>query len=316
MRERYARLISRSTRVTFAVSTVFAVGACTFLLDSERTQCRTNGDCQGRGIGQAVCSEGVCAGPSTPIVEAGDIDAPVDPMWGCVGKMAPYPAPDRNIPVQYRLRFLLGLSVEGLPGAHVSACEDTDPDCASPVAATTSDESGAVVIDVFNGFRGFFKIGSPDAGPPLYGQNLPAIPVPLTPETNPIPGYIGVWPVFRDYEFPAVAAASGGSAIKPGLAHMLFISLTCDQKRARGTTVNVDKRAPETYSFYTDDSNNPSLTLGATQSEGAGGYINLNPGLTTFTIRREEGGPPVSVHKVTLRKDELTLVTFNPNKAE
>lgn len=318
MRERSARLMARAFGLTLAASSLVAAGACTFLLDSERVQCRNNVDCAGRGIAQAVCSEGVCITNATSSVDSGQDAAPVDPQWGCIGNMPADPPEDRAAKVDMGFRFLDGLGTAPLPGAKVDACEKDDVTCANPIGSGISNAEGAVSIPVFTGFKGSFKIDE-DAGAgnrELDPQYLSALPTPgITRDAGfGYASYIGVWPVFRKGDFKTIAAVSGGGLPEDGAAHVLFIAVKCDGTRGAGLTVSPDTRGPKTYGFYTDSNNTPSLTLPATESEGAGGYINLTPGEITFTVRRVEGGPLVGVHKIRLRPDTLTLVTFAPNK--
>lgn len=310
MRDRCWEL-GTTVALTLAAGPIFIiVGACSFVVDANRNQCTTDADCAGRGLASTTCIDNVCGTVDAGVVDASD---PVDPMWGCLGKVPPPRAEDRSAPVPYTLRLYDPVLAGPLVGLPVAACETNDLECTTPVdgAEQKTDTDGLADVMVFNGFDGYLKVAPNADFPRIYPTFLPALPVPDT-SADALPIRRKEWPVFEKDQLKLIALTLGGAAPKDEYGHLFFSSTDCLHAHAERTVVTIDVRSSDTYPFYTDESGVPSLALQATTKDGAGGFINVPSGPVVITVRKDEG-QLISTRKLFIRAGTITQAFLPPS---
>jgi hypothetical protein len=260
-----------------------------------------------------VCDLGVCKSGPAPVVDAGDVDAgPVDPIWGCLGNVPPPPAADKALSASFQAQFISNSTGSPLDGVTTMACENADVDCAQPLPGSSilSDADGKISMPVYQGFRGYTKITPNAKYPTLVPTVLPAIPIPNNAESL----LLAVWPLMQSKdELTIYATSSGGSVPQDQYGHLVFIVFDCSHtKRAEGVSATIDTRSKDTYSFYTDNSVIPSVTLQATSKAGVVGFINLPPGPLKVTLRNADA-KLYGTYDFQVRAGTLILATPVPN---
>lgn len=290
-----------------ACAALLTLVACSIYVDTDRDQCTRDEECRGRAglSANAVCSNRTCTEPQ-PALDSGAVDAPPeDPVWGCLGKVPPYPESDPTAPVSFQLGFIDVVSRRELAGLGVKACASTDRDCAAPLVGSEAQTGadGIANVAVHSGFRGFLRIDTSQAGD-LVPSLLYVQPVPdkARPEGYPTE----VWGLVSKSSVVFIAS-SAGKEVKPGLGHIFFHASDCSGKPAAGVVVSVSPITASTFVYYLDSGGSPGLTQQSTAALGIGGYLNLASGTVTLTYRREDG-VFIGSEEVIVRGDEITYV--------
>ncbi|HVH45668.1 MAG TPA: hypothetical protein VM925_25110 [Labilithrix sp.] len=297
----------RRVEAILALVLPLAIGAaCSLVIDSGARQCVEDADCAVHA--GAVCVAAVCVERDVPEASAPEvIPEPIDPTWGCLGRVPPPPVEERSAPVQYPLRFLNAISEQPQTGLPVVACEADDIECTKPIAGPqmTTDPEGYVTPVVWSGFTGYFQI-TPTEAVPVLPSLVRAFPIPDKAVTLPP----WPWSLFTRDELSFIAA-SFGKTINYEEGHVFWFSTDCSGKPAEGTDGSVETLTPDSFKFYTDASGFPSLTQHVTSTNAVGGFLNLPVGPVVITVRRE--GALVSKRTVFVRAGWLTYAVLGPN---
>jgi hypothetical protein len=244
---------------------VVAVSGCSLLLDSDRLQCETDGDCAARGLESATCDTDV-----NICVEAEDL------VWGCVGNVEWDEATSEPLVLNARFRRLSGETpVVGAPG---KLCEPLDTDCLSPLDEAVTDENGVLSLTGYYGFRGYTLLEPPES----YPNMAPAILWANPPRFDEVAAED-----IQPAHLTAVDEVSGiaallGTSVNPDAGHIFGLTSDCNQQPIGNVTLRSDVVGTDTVQYYFDGSI-PSKTAAETDASGLGGFVNVPAGLVTIT---------------------------------
>jgi hypothetical protein len=260
--------------------------ACSVLVEPGREQCATDGDCRARGsaFSGAVCRGSVCQ---------------PDPVWSCLGAVT-WPTPQaRKVTVTVTVRDL----VTEAPAPDVSArlCHKLDVDCAAPVVSDLrSDQDGAIVAEVDDGFDGYVEVAAPGYMPGLYFFYPPV------QEGRRLTGL----PLIRPDVLAQLALVSQQQVV-PQRGHVLLAAYDCQGQTAAGVRLGTEQGDAQTSGFYVVRKF-PSITAVATDSSGQGGFINLLPG-TVNVSGALSPDRQVAYLSVLVRPGQITFTSLVPS---
>lgn len=232
------------------------LAACTLTVDANRVQCRTQADCTARGSAfvNATCIDSICQ---------------LDPAWACLSEPA---SPSTQAPpftISVTARDLVSQSP--VSNAQIRLCRKLDVDCASPVATSVTDATGATTfMGSASDFSGYLQVAADGVVPTLYFFN-PAIDrnqsVALT-LASPAANFglllqLGQQPV-------------------PGHGNIVISSSDCTGKPAAGVVYSTPGGDDKSLPFYTV-ATLPTGTAHGTDGGGYGGVVNVPAGATTVT---------------------------------
>jgi hypothetical protein len=237
-------------------------------VNADRRQCVTTSDCADRGaaFASSVCVNSFCE---------------VEPKWGCVGAVAdPKDAPG---PFHVSLRVVDILTQEPMPGVSALLCRKIDVTCDSPFGPPVlSDEQGKVEFDVTRdtagfGFTGYVRFTRDDVLPGIYIFN-PAVESDLT-----IPSVQLASPTVA-----GLLAQQIGTKLDPARGLILLDSVDCQGAPAAGVTFMTD--ADDSAAPFYSVNGLPAATATATDDDGYGGLVNVQPGTLAVTgkLQRKE----------------------------
>lgn len=302
-----------------------ASGACSVLFSTSKDQCATDDDCRARGFASTRCSvDNVCVasnddGGRDGSGDAADAaDAFVDP-FACANLPAPSPDPAKQVDMAIRFTdFSTGAAPED---TLVRLCAATDPNCqnarstvdggapgdAGPEGGTgwvKPRADGVVGARVEYGFEGFFEVRAPQY-PPTFRSTSPALRNP----SNFLDQLL-----LRPAEIKFLADQALG---KPGaydsVDHGLVFVLArdCNQAPVGGASFTTSAMDPKMQVFYVINSA-PSIQDTKSDSLGRGGFLNVPPGIHTFTAFRDDGKKRLGSGRVLVRAGSVTTIAIDP----
>ncbi|HVJ90115.1 MAG TPA: hypothetical protein VM580_09955 [Labilithrix sp.] len=293
-----------------------ACAACSLIFSTSEVQCATDGDCHARGpeFASTHCS----ASQLCVANEAGstvDEDAGDDPFF-CA--RIPSPTPDSTKLVDLSLR-IVELST-GAPPADVLVrlCSNSDAPCnkARPLQGeqvdageeagagwAALDDAGAVYAKVEIGFDGFFQLQAPGA-PPTYQTTSP----PLWREATNLET---IFLRTDEVEYFANTLFGKVGLYNPNAGLVLVFAKDCYLGDLAGITFTTTAEGPDMHAFYIIDSQ-PSLQETKTGLQGGGGFVNVPPGLFTFTATWAATGERLGAARVLVRAGSVTIVDISP----
>jgi hypothetical protein len=316
------------------------LAGCSFLIDVNRDQCSTDGDCDWGGLGGS-CNQGICVattsssstcdgGECSSAPDAGDPvgDASNEPSGIlCNGvrceesevcfadtcavatSVAPYmceaaePAP----PVG-SLRFTMPVrdfvSDEPLADLVVLACRENDVACESPIARFDDpDGTGDVVLELPFKFRGYLEVSSSASLTSLWFFTRPLLE-PLDAK------------VLKAVSSTTVdlLAAIAGVMIDRSQGIVIVEPFDCDGLPAGGIHLEESKRTATP--FYIIDER-PSIEATITvrddvENQAGGGFVNAAPGFTLFTARIGVDGPVLGEVNANVKANTVTYIDIHP----
>ncbi len=308
---------------------VLAAGtaACSLLFAPNEDQCSTDGDCLARGASFATThcsSDKICIATATPVVDGGSdvdaADAAVDP-FACANLPTPSPDPSKQIEVSMLYTdFSTGMPPEN---TLVRLCANTDPQCANARLTLQGDgvgdagaeggigwvktrSDGSVTSKVELGFEGFFEARAVQY-PPTFRNVSPAL-------RNPVNDFDSF--LLRPAEVKFLADEAFGTQNKydsAGHGLVFVFAKDCLQQPIGGASFATDAMDPDMGLFYVINSA-PSITDTKTDSLGRGGFVNVPPGIHTFSAFLGEGDQKkrIGSSKALIRAGATTTVVVEP----
>ncbi len=267
---------------------LFACAGCSLALDVAEAQCSTDADCEGRGADFAgtICLDQTCQ--TKP--------APVDPKWGCVGKVEPPKAGGMDT---IKLQMLDLISNKPAKGLSIKLCNKYDPMCAAPIGMPVPDEMGWVSSTVPSDVETYLEVISVD------DSYMPAL-------------------VFMDHVAahkntdiqlvpPDIAKGLGttaGVTIDPATGIVLVRTADCTDERSAGVSTTIFPSDKETRFYVINSSVSPNATK--TDSAGNAGFVNVAPG--NPEIAGTLGPDGMGIGKVTtlIRAGFMTFQVLRP----
>lgn len=236
-------------RTALAAST-FALAGCSLALHTDDVQCTADADCEARGgdFAGTICVDSVCQ--AKPV--------PVDPKWGCIGKVDPLPSGKQDT---LKVQLLDLISAQPVTDATVKLCNKYDPSCASPIGTPAPDAMGWVTVTIPSDAETFLDVTSADHMPALVF--LDHVAVAKNPDILLVP--------------PAAAqtlAATAGVTLDPNGALILVRNVDCTGARTAGASVTIFPSSKETRFYLVN--NTPTASGTKTDSSGNAGFVNVS----------------------------------------
>ena len=307
-------------------------GACSVLFSTSKEQCATDDDCRARGVGfeTSRCSlESVCVGTTSGSDSStqGDTsasdggDGAADP-FACA--KLPSENPDQSRQVEMSIRYTDFSS--GVPPTQmaVRVCSATDPQCNNPRTTSTGGgpadagpdsgtgwvsptTAGIVTAKVEFGFEGFFEVRN-SVYAPTYRYTSP----PLRNPKNEFDQII-LRPSEIDY-LSDLALGKTGSYDSVGHGLVFLLANDCNRGPLAGVHFKLDDAVidPLTVAFYIINTS-PSKEATKTDGLGRGGFVNVAPGLHTFTAEFDDTKKRIGSSRIFVRAGSATTVAVLPS---
>lgn len=321
----------RTTTFRFLATGLLALacGACSLLFSTSDDQCSTDGDCRARGASFAAmrCSaDGVCVQSTdvtgTDAATDATADATADP-FACANDPAPSPDPSRQLDMSMRYTDFS----TGAPPTNtlVRLCAATDPNCdnarptlegAGPGDAGPEGGSGWVMpradgtvsTKIEYGFEGFFEARAPQY-PPTFRSTSPAL-------RNPKNEFDQL--LLRPAEIKFLAdelLGKPGSYESTGHGLVFVFARDCNQQPIPSASFTTSAQDPLMTVFYIINSA-PSIQDTKTDSLGRGGFLNVPPGIHTFTgfIGEGDNKKRFGSGRVLVRAGAATTIAVSPSQ--
>lgn len=321
----------RTTAIYFMATGLVALasGACSVLFSTSDEQCSTDGDCQARGASFAsmrCASNSVCVASdvvgSDAAVDGGTSDGAVDP-FACANLPAPSPDPTKQLDMSMRYTDFS----TGAPPTNtlVRLCAATDSNCenarttlegAGPGDAGPEGGSGWVMVrpdgtvssKIEYGFEGFFEAKAPQY-PPTYRSTSPAL-------RNPKNDFEQLLLRPAEIKFLADEALHKPGAYDSANYGLVFVfARDCNQQPIPFASFTTTASDPKLQLFYIINSS-PSIEDTKSDSLGRGGYVNVPPGIHTFTgwIGEGENKKRIGSGRVFVRAGAATTIAVSPSQ--
>ena len=261
--------------------------SCSLVVDSDRVQCTTDEDCEGRGeaFAGSTCVDSVC------VEEA---------RWACLDEPAQPPLTTGMFQAPFIVQHLV--TQQPLAGVHARLCRRIDVTCAAPLGADlVTDASGQVTFSVPGGFDGYVAFDGPDIIHGLFFFNPPVA-------TDLPQAMISI----GSTEVIALLALQAGAVQEPDRGVVLLGARDCTGAPAAGVTFMVSGSDPQAVPFYSEQGL-PSGTAQQTDVAGYGGLLNAAAGSVTFTASDVETGRRLGSVTLLAQENAITYGSISPD---
>lgn len=286
---------------TLAVSTE----ACSLTLGLGEDQCTTTADCTKRGFAGSHCEQHVCVSDSTTQSSSSSGTGGAggsDPAWSCLpGFMTPVAA------VKYPVEFQIVMAVGGaLPSdLVVKQCSSFDSACTAPIDSNVMldvDGKHTFMVDASFG-NGFLQITSPSEA------TYPTLAFFGAPTT--IPPAIEIIRLTTPAQLNGLLTLTNISQ-DPNHGISIVLTSNCLDQRTDGVTLKSTAGSDAlTVGFYFNGQY-PNVMATQTDAEGAGGFVNLKPGIVTIESGRFSTGEFIGKVSFQVRPKTISYVPLAP----
>jgi len=324
-------MFRRPSHLVFALLALagFSSAACSVLFSTNKEQCAKDEDCVKLGAGyenakctlQNVCVTAEAPPPSdaAPADALPPADARVDP-FACANE--PPPNPDTSKQVEVSLRYIDFTSGSAPANVGARLCAATDPNCNNPRATIEGDgpfdagpeggrgyvatkTDGVVSSRVELGFEGFFELKS-SAYTPTFRYTSP----PLRNPKNTFDQVILRQAEVDFFSDTLIGRVGSYDSVNKGLVFLLATDCNFGSvANISFTTTATDSAMVQFYIVNTT----PSTTEKKTDALGRAGYINIPPGLHTFTATFADTGKKMGSVRALIRAGAATTVSVLPS---
>ena len=240
---------------------------CNLMIDANREQCESNGDCAARDerFANSVCDRGICV---------------PDPHWSCLDAIQAAPNATQEAGL-YRVEVPVVdvLSLQPLPGVQAKRCRKIDVECDEPLGdVVLSDEDGLLGYVLETGFNGYLALSGAGISPSYYFFNPP---------------------VSRDETMPPIRLASPetvealtqavGMNLQPERGLVVLTAHDCLGEPLAGVSYPSPDGDPDVVPFYSVGGL-PTTETVATDESGYGGLLNVRAGTVPLTGVHAEHG--------------------------
>lgn len=325
-------MVRHRTMIFVIATSLVAVGsgACSLLFAPDKEQCATDGDCTARGAGFETlrCSvERECVSVTGSVADAAPdtadgADSAIDP-FACANLPAPSPDPSKQLAMNMRYTDFS----TGAPPSDtlVRLCAATDPSCdnaratldgagpgdAGPEAGigwVKTRADGTVSAKVELGFEGVFEARATQY-PPTFRSTSPAL-------RNPTNEFEQLLLRPSEIKFLASEALGPGKGYESVGHGLVFVfARDCNQQPIPGASFTTSAADPIMQLFYVINSA-PSITDTKSDSLGRGGFINVPPGIHTFSAFVGDGETKkrIGSGRVLVRAGAATTIAVSPSQ--
>jgi hypothetical protein len=251
------RLASSAAKASVVL---LSLSSCSLVLDTSKVQCNTDSDCAEHDSNLS-CVDQVC------------VDATTSRPWACLGNVA-WPS-GTSAKVVLALPVVDVITSAFPRDLQVRACSKLNVDCTPPLSATVdvSSTPGLLKVALDSGFDGYLELTSPTITPALFFVVKPVWED--TTLTSPLP-------VVSRQGFQGIAQAIGTTLDLTSMGHVYALASDCTGTSAAGVRFEVDKKSAQTAGYYMINMT-PVSSSPATDSSGAGGFLNLPTGFSKLT---------------------------------
>ncbi len=303
-----------------------ASGACSVFFSASKDQCTSDDECRAIGQGYDSCStDKVCVASTVqPELDSsapdstGPSDSSADPL-ACGREPLPQPDPNRKVDLTIRYTDF----TNGQPPANVAVrlCAQTDSLCANPRNTLEGNGEvdagadagggyvapkvdGTLTAKVEYGFEGFFEVRS-GVYAPTYRYTSPPLKVSTTFDQ------LILRPAELNYLADlALGKANAYESVGHGL--VFLFARDCNQKPLTGVTFTTTAVDPLQQLFFVIN-NTPSIVDKSTDGLGRGGFVNVPPGLHTFTAEFAATKQRLGSTRILVRAGAATTVAILPS---
>lgn len=277
-----------AVRTSLVACLLAAAPGCSVALGGEEAQCETDADCEARGgdFAGSICVEGLCE----------EEPEPVDPKWGCIGKVEP---PVAGQMVTLTSRFLDLVTNKAPVGATFRLCNKFDTLCDAPIGEPEMNADGDVTVTIPTDLEAYLEMQAPDYYPMLSFLD----PEPQLFEQNPV--------VFA---VPTAVAASlamfAGVELDETRGILLARMVDCTLAPTAGASVALFPSDGATR-FYTIN-NTVKADASKTDTSGNSGFINVEPGTPSVTGYVAPGGQAYGTVSTLVRAGHISAQLLKP----
>jgi len=269
----------------YLIALSVASSACSYVVDSDRVQCKVDSDCTSRGTAFAgsVCSNSVCQ---------------PDPTWSCLDESSNEDVASGTVHVVFTVEDIL--SEKPSPGVMLTLCAKLDADCLLPISQYQSDQTGQIDVEMPAGFDGYFQTEGNGIYPTLFfppntrKQRAPST-LPMVPDS-----------------FFSVMFSGLGVTITDDRTVIMTTALDCVGKPAAGMVLASPQVDDRSVSYFLQGGL-PSRTAVTTDQDGAGGFVNVKAGEAVVTSTMASTNRLVGTVAVQTRPGHLTMVLVVPS---
>ena len=297
-----------ATQGTAGAGTVMCPGASC-------PECNVDKDCDKGGETRVACVASICyqntsqcktvedcvaAGPEYDGGRCVASTCLPNPRWRC----KPTPPQTSTATRKLVIPVLDAITLGGLSGVDVIACQKRDLTCAQPVASQTTPRDGRVSFDLPENFSGYLQITKfQDYMPALY----------FLPTTVPDDGVLNDFPLLKSGIVINALASSLGAAsgIDPMRGHMMLIAEDCEHDYVGGVSFSSKQKDDKTVQFYVQNEL-PTPGLTETTAMGQGGYLNFPVGTAILTLTKNDTKLVLTTTSVVIRAGFISVAFIPP----
>lgn len=272
-----------------ALVVLLFVSSCSLMLDTSKVQCSEDSDCGEHGS-DLSCVDHVCVKPT------------VSSPWACLGNVA-WPG-GTSAKVTLALPVVDVITSAFPQDLQVRACSKLNVDCVKPLSATVDVLStpGLLKVALDSGFDGYLELTSPTITPALFFVVKPVR------EDSTLTSAI---PVVSPQGFQGIAQAIGTTLDLTNMGHIYALASDCNGAPAAGVRFEIDRQSAQTAAYYMIN-NTPVSSAPATDSSGAGGFLNLPDGFLKLTAYVSATGARIGEAGLTVRKGAVSYPRVIP----
>lgn len=272
-----------------ALVVLLFMSSCSLMLDASKVQCSEDSDCVEHGS-DLSCVDHVCVKPT------------VSSPWACLGDVA-WPG-GTSAKVSLALPVVDVITSAFPQDLQVRACSKLDVYCTDPLNATVdvSSTPGLLKVALDSGFDGYLELTSPTITPALF-----FVVEPVRKDTT----LTSALPVVSPQGFEGIAQAIGTTLDLTSMGHVYALASDCTGTAAAGVRFEIDKESAQTAAYYMIN-NTPVSSAPATDSSGAGGFLNLPTGFLKLTGYVSATGARIGVAGFLVRKGAVSYPRVIP----
>ena len=286
--------------LTAGRSSVFALGTaallqtlgCTVIIDADRNQCKVDADCANRGeaFANTVCVNSVCE----PARSA---------LWGCMDDEPPEPLPPATYNVTLHAQSIAGMGA--IPGIPAKLCRKINPGCDPPEATGMTDANGDVTFQIPSNLTGAFVAFDG------HDETLPQDQwaeqwVPANYFLNPNPtSDMTIAVQMATFKLLNILTFLVEKPQEVGRGTVLINVLSCTGAGAAGVVYTASNADEFTTAFYVEGGA-PVKGRTSTNTDGFGGFINIEQGNVVISGQIEETGQPIDTVSLAVFPNTIT----------
>ena len=264
-----------------------------------------------------------CLAETTPLAEADDAAVPVDADsnigtcvgvrcantcfeedWSCLGHVESPGSSAGPLTVYGYIEDYRGIDPTGvtpLPNFTVKACSYLT--CATPIAESVSNDDANVQLALTPGLDAYFEVTAPA------GLDYPTHLF-FLPQWLQLHSFRWTFDVYRRDSLAVLPPS------EPGRGAVLFLVHDCNPRLSpsppRAAGVEVTAEPPGDPAHYTLKNFVPDDGAIATDENGVGFIINLQPGVVKLFAHRHDTGELIGITPIIIRADATTVVELVP----